>query len=507
LLLIRLIGGGEKSPAPEATPTPTATSVILQPGSGSESTPVSTEPSGQSPPLAPTETPEVRRGGDNQIGGGEGTPASGSQGTTLTPGAESPLAKECSDRCLVRVEDDNVAQVMSETGNRPSFSVDNLAWVVATPDQVSLLDERADVAFVEDSDETLHLYVVKVPAGGDASLVKDYATVLDSSGPYQLVRFDELPARVSTLANKSFDISKMAPPPVASIQETEVAPIEDESAGALMGQVSDTNIANIITTLQASGSTDGTGMGTRYYTYGGNQIAADYLYQQLESYGLNVWFEEFLSPEGILLVNVVGEAPGRDNSAIYAMMAHLDSINVEASPSTAPGADDNGTGMAAILEMARILAQYRLEHPVRFVFVNGEEVGILGSAAWAKRTSAENVPIEGVFNIDSVGSDRQGRLLVFNSDEGSAWMQDLMISVNDGYGLGQEIMSRKNPSIVADDNMVRDQGYEAVMIARELYGWSPVHHSARDVESNVSIENVMTTAYVVMLSTVALVSP
>lgn len=505
LLLIRLLGGrGEEVPSATPPPSPTST-VVSQPGLEPASTRGSTPPSEAPPPSAPTETPEIRRGGDNRLGGASGTPASESQDITLMPLVESPLAKECSDRCLVRVETDEIEQVMIETGNRPSFLVNGLAWVVATPDQISLLDERADVAFVEDSDETLYLYVIKAPDGGDTDLVKNYGKILDTADRYYLVRFDELPARISTLANKRFDVTKVAPPPVASSQATGTMPIGEVSPGELMGQVSDANVVEIIRSLQASGSNDGTGIGSRYYTLGGNQVAADYLYQTLESFGLEVWFEDFMTPEGILLVNVVAEAPGRDDSAVYAVMAHLDSINEESSRATAPGADDNATGMAATLEMARILAQYELDHPVRFVFVNAEEVGILGATAWAKQANRENVPIEGVFNIDSVGSARQGRLLIFNSDERSAWMQDLMISVNNGYGLGQEIMSRKNPMIVADDNMVREEGIEAVMIARELYGWSPVHHSPRDVDDKVSVENVLTTTYLVLLSVAALV--
>jgi hypothetical protein len=271
-----------------------------------------------------------------------------------------------------------------------------------------------------------------------------------------------------------------------------------------MGQVSDPNVRNIITELQASGSNDGTGIGSRYYTSPGNQIAADYLYQQLESYGLRVWYEDFLTPEGILLVNVVAEAPGSDDGAVYAIMAHFDSINVESLPAVAPGADDNGSGMAATLEIARILAQYQLESPVRFVFVNAEEVGIIGSTVWAKQANANNVPIDGVFNVDSVGSDRQGRLIILNSDARSAWMQDILISTNSAYGLGQHIESRQNPQIVADDNMVRNEGIDAVMIAREVYGWSPLHHTGKDVAENVSIDNVLSMTYLVLLSVVEL---
>jgi hypothetical protein len=66
-------------------------------------------------------------------------------------------------------------------------------------------------------------------------------------------------------------------------------------------------------------------------------------------------------------------------------------------------------------------------------------------------------------------------------------------------------MSRQNPGIVADDNMVRDHGIEAVMIARELYGWSPHHHSSSDVIDFVSIDNVVSMTYVVLLSVASLV--
>ena len=497
-LIIRAFGGGDE-PEPEPTETPVPTQIV-SPGSGPDVEPQATS---DVPTTEPTETPEIRRGGDNQLGGDrEGTPEARIE---ITPAVESPLAKECTEQCLVRVVSDDIWNVLEETGNRPSFSGDDLAWVIATPTQVSLLDERADIDLVRDSEETLHLYAVTVPQGEDPDLVNNYGEVLDAVGPYRLVEFDDIPARVTTLTNNGYNVNKVAPaPPLDPVQLGSRPPLSEVNAGTLMGQVSEQNVVDDITELQASGSTDGSGIGTRYYTYPGNQVAADFLYRQLESYGLSVWYEDFLTPEGILLVNVVGEVPGEDDSAVYAVMAHLDSINVEDSPATAPGADDNSTGMAVSLEIARILAQYRLEHPVRFVFVNAEEVGIIGSSVWAKRANSENLPVDGVFNVDSVGSDRQGRLIVLNSNAGSAWLQDILISVNDAYGLGQNIETHQNPEIVADDNMVRDQGIDAVMIARELYGWSPVHHSARDVVGNVSIDNTLTMTYLVLLSVVEL---
>ncbi|HEV2073682.1 MAG TPA: M28 family metallopeptidase [Thermomicrobiales bacterium] len=502
-LLTRLLGGDDQQQVDEPVNTPVPTQEIV-PGVDIGGTPAGPTPT-EGSVEEPTETSEIRRGGDNQLGGEdqEGTP--GAQVEEDGDVAESPLARECSGQCLIRVQADNLSRLMEETGNRPSFAGDEIAWVVATPEQVSLLDADAEIELVQDERETLDLYVVTVPEGEDPALVNGYGDIIDESGPYRLIEFDEIPARVATLANSGYNVTKVAPaPPTEEDGNDELPPLSDASADSLMGQVSSSNITEIIADLQRSGAPDGSNLGTRYYTYPGNQIAADYLYRQLESYGLKVWYEDFLTPEGILLVNVVAEVPGEDDSSVYAVMSHFDSIN-NSDPSIAPGADDNSSGMAVNLEIARILANYELEHPVRFIFVNAEEVGILGANVWARTANTEGVEVKGVFNIDSVGAERQGRYMIINSDAGSRWMKNLLIETNDAYGLGQIIQSEESTEIVADDNMVRDQGIDAVMIARELYGWTPIHHSVDDVAGKVSIDNVQSMTYLVLLSLVQLV--
>jgi hypothetical protein len=84
-------------------------------------------------------------------------------------------------------------------------------------------------------------------------------------------------------------------------------------------------------------------------------------------------------------------------------------------------------------------------------------------------------------------------------------MMDLLVRINDGYGLGQEILVRQNPAIVADDNMLRNEGIEAVMVARELFGESSIHHTSNDVIENVSIPLTVRTAQLVLLAIAALV--
>ncbi|MGI8484116.1 MAG: M28 family metallopeptidase [Thermomicrobiales bacterium] len=184
-------------------------------------------------------------------------------------------------------------------------------------------------------------------------------------------------------------------------------------------------------------------------------------------------------------------------------MAHFDTTATI--PSVSPGADDNATGVAATLEIMRVLSEYQLTHPVRAIFPNAEDSGLLGSDAWAKRAVKEKTPIEGVFNVDSVGSTRRGEVLILNGDQKSAWMSDIMGRVNDAYGMGQAIEARQSSAIVADDNYVRAQGMESIMIARELYKESQYHHTANDLIEHVSIPVTVSATQIVLLSVASLV--
>jgi Zn-dependent M28 family amino/carboxypeptidase len=260
--------------------------------------------------------------------------------------------------------------------------------------------------------------------------------------------------------------------------------------GALMDDVSSDNITSSIDDL--------VGFGTRYYTTQHNAEAAEYLYTRLEAYGLRVWYEDFLSWEGYLMVNVVGEVPGEDDSAIYGVMAHFDTISSDLS--NAPGADDNATGISASLEIARILSQYELVHPVQIIFVNVEEVGIVGSNQFAANVAEKGIPLEGVFNLDSVGAHRQYNYMVVNGSSETRWMVELYRRLNDAYGLGQVINAQTNDQIVADDNRLRDHGIDSIMIARELYGQSPYHHTPQDTVDTLRIEGVVSCARLTLLS-------
>lgn len=118
----------------------------------------------------------------------------------------------------------------------------------------------------------------------------------------------------------------------------------------------------------------------------------------------NVIYHKF--DEGFFeLKNVICNKEGELDIVIL-VCAHYDTIlgeNVEDTISRAPGADDNASGVAAILEIARILRKIDLKYDIQFVFFSGEEQGLRGSEHYAQYLKDKQATLELVINLDMIG--------------------------------------------------------------------------------------------------------
>jgi len=112
-------------------------------------------------------------------------------------------------------------------------------------------------------------------------------------------------------------------------------------------------------------------------------------------------------PVEILNVGVVlpGVGPARAREAIV-LAGHYDSraTDVMDATSDAPGADDDGSGVALVLELARVMARERPAVTVYFVAVAGEEQGLTGSAHLARRLRAEGISVLAMLAVDTAGN-------------------------------------------------------------------------------------------------------
>src|SRR5205823_2976411 len=95
---------------------------------------------------------------------------------------------------------------------------------------------------------------------------------------------------------------------------------------------------------------------------------------------------------------------------IYIVSGHYDSMCTSPidADCDAPGADDDASGTAAVLEMARVMAKYTFDATVVFMAVAGEEQGLLGSTYFAAQARTNQLDVEGMFTNDIVGSSVDG---------------------------------------------------------------------------------------------------
>ncbi len=165
--------------------------------------------------------------------------------------------------------------------------------------------------------------------------------------------------------------------------------------------------------------------GTRYYNASENADAADYIYNEFSALGLSVAYDPFIY-SGSTFNNVVATLPGTFNpDDIYIVGAHFDSTSSDPY-NNAPGADDNASGVAGVLEMASVLSRYSFHSTIEFIAFNVEEKGLIGSKAYADQAKANGDKILGMLNFDMIAYT--GGYAEDLDVMGDQWLVDEMIS-------------------------------------------------------------------------------
>jgi hypothetical protein len=111
------------------------------------------------------------------------------------------------------------------------------------------------------------------------------------------------------------------------------------------------------------------------------------------------------------IVNVVATLPGTQDASkerIYVVSGHYDSRNTDVmdAKGDAPGANDDASGTAAVMEMACVMSRYKFDATLVFMTVAAEEQGLLGAEHWAEQAKQKQLNIAGMFTNDIIGSSR-----------------------------------------------------------------------------------------------------
>ncbi|TKJ36569.1 hypothetical protein CEE37_14915 [candidate division LCP-89 bacterium B3_LCP] len=222
--------------------------------------------------------------------------------------------------------------------------------------------------------------------------------------------------------------------------------------------------------------------------------AALYILGQFQAMGLTAWLDSF-QVGGLWRYNVTAELTGTaEPDDIYYIIAHHDATaGLPIFPEDeAPGADDDGSGTAAVLECARVLSSgFSFHKTIRFAVFAGNEQGLLGSQAYTSNLPGGNENYLGVVDADMIGwpgSDPWPPDIVIysNNDPNSVAIANKINEAITAFVTGfLEPVTILDPSMVyADHASFWDAGIPAVL-AMEDEAWgpdlNPFYHSVNDL--------------------------
>ena len=224
---------------------------------------------------------------------------------------------------------------------------------------------------------------------------------------------------------------------------------------------------------------------SRVESVAGNEFAAEYLEWKLASYGLLAGRFAY-SETGS---NVMAMQQGSTHpDSIYIIGAHYDSMVSGSSQNPqdirfAPGADDNASGVAAVLEAARILSKYTCRYTILYALWDEEEIGFVGSEAYAEHTLECDMKIAGVINLDMIAYDANddGAVVISRSLQGrSAQMADRAVELAEQHSLSLEPII--TTAMISSDNISFEAlGYSTITFIEDIYSdYNTYAHSSED---------------------------
>jgi len=235
-------------------------------------------------------------------------------------------------------------------------------------------------------------------------------------------------------------------------------------------------------------------------------LAAEYIEQRFTEYNYSVEYQSF-NVMGKEVRNIIAELPGKSHpEEVVVIGAHYDSV------SGSPGANDNGTGVAAMLEMTRLLASQELPRTIRFIgFVNEEPPfsysAEMGSYVAAKLSKENDENIIAMFSLETIGyySDQAhsqtypmplnlfypntGKFLAFVADIKSRSLARQSIKI---FREHTEIPSEGlvAPRLLGAINLSDhwsywNQGYKALMVTDTAMFRYPYYHTNQDTKDKI----------------------
>ncbi|MBI4394765.1 MAG: M28 family peptidase [Candidatus Omnitrophica bacterium] len=233
---------------------------------------------------------------------------------------------------------------------------------------------------------------------------------------------------------------------------------------------------------------------------------ANYLKETFQNLGYPTESDSFTF-QGETFENVIARKKGLKSEAKIIIGAHFDSV-----PGT-PGADDNASGVAAMLELARILADHPWNHTAEFIGFNIEEWNMIGSSDYVNRLKHNHISVHGMISLEMVGfatdvprSQKMpagfgffypsvGNFIgVVGNIRSWKFMNEFKASMKETEGLGVESLLMPFNGLFlpatrwSDHSPFWDAGYPALLITDTSFYRNPHYHGPTDAIETLNLD-------------------
>ncbi|KZV95259.1 Zn-dependent exopeptidase [Exidia glandulosa HHB12029] len=271
--------------------------------------------------------------------------------------------------------------------------------------------------------------------------------------------------------------------------------------GALSNITYNKNIAKIVESLNVteiradliylSGEEPGSSIMSRNSMSSGALAAANWLQEQFEGYGASceqIGFRDGWAP------NVICDYPGTDNSTgVIILGAHYDSRG-RPFPDRAPGADDDGSGTAHLLAIARGIKNHNVQFKsnVRIAAFAGEEQGLVGSRAYAKYLRAQDANVTLMIQADMLAYHDPSEPMQLGQPDRYALPEANQLIANVSRLYAPELTLGWTDGCCTDHQSFTEQGFPATSVfERGLDGGDivdPMYHTSYDLVDRPGVD-------------------
>lgn len=208
----------------------------------------------------------------------------------------------------------------------------------------------------------------------------------------------------------------------------------------------------------------------------------EYLYNELSTMNVTVTYDswEYEEKSGN---SIIATHPGKQPDGIVIVCAHYDTVAIS------PGADDDGSGVASVLMMAKIMSEHTFNATVKFMLFSGEEQGLLGSLSYAQKAREQEEHIVGVLALDKIGyanNAEDGRIIRHHADCSSDWMIEISEDISHRYDEHINLEVARYPFDPSSDHKAFvDYGYDGSNLVEQTL--NPYYHTSEDLLEHMNL--------------------